>query len=129
MEPIYINGARRVLSQLSVVSIRTMLGGGGDCGFIYMYITQTNLNSSAQQNRFNKSHIQAKIQLCFIAFCKGSTRVFWFQRHTRGLCSIPFQNFDDRLSWRSNSIPLFLIKPFNKEKEMKILSTYLPLSL
>ena len=28
------------------------------------------LNSSAQQNRFNKSRIQALIQLFFIGFCK-----------------------------------------------------------
>ena len=33
-------------------------------------------------------------------------------------------NFDGKLSWRSNSIPFFLIKPFKEEKKMKILSTY-----
>ena len=46
---------------------------------------------------------------------------------TRGLCSIPFTYFDGRLSWRSNSIPFFVIKPVKEEKEIKIRSTYLPL--
>ena len=72
--------------------------------------------------------MQAKIHV-FHPLSQGSSREFWFQTRPQGLCSIPFTYFDGRLSWWSNSIPFFVIKPFKEEKEMKILSTYLPLSV
>ena len=59
----------------------------------------------------------------------GSSRAFWFHRRPRGLCSIPFTNFDGKISWRSNSIPIFVIIPFKEEKAMKIPITYLSLCL
>ena len=59
----------------------------------------------------------------------GSSRAFWFQRRPRGLCSIPFTNFDGKISWRSNSIPIFVIIPFKEEKAIKIPITYLSLFL
>ena len=93
------------------------VGGGGALWFD-KYITQRNLNSSAQQNRFNKSRIQAKIHLFFVAFCKVHLGRFGFKT-ARGLYSIPFTNFDGRLSWRSNSIPFFLINPSKKGNKMK----------
>ena len=67
----------------------------------------------------------------FVFHCllQGSSWAFWFQRRPWGLCLIPFTNFDDRLSWRSNIIPFFLIKPFKEEKDMQKLSTYMLLLL
>ena len=59
----------------------------------------------------------------------GSSRAFWFQRRPRGRCSIPFTNFDGKISWRSNSIPIFVIIPSKEEKAMKIPITYLSLFL
>ena len=54
-------------------------------------VTQRNLNSSAQQNRFNKSRIQAKIHLFFIAFCKVPLRSFGFKDDLEGFVQYPLR--------------------------------------
>ena len=96
-EPIYINGATLhkrsqtfSLSKGSVISFRTMSEGGGHCGLIY--VTHRNLNSSAQPNRFNKSRIQAKTSLFFIAFCKVHRGSFGFIDDPEGFVKYPLSN-------------------------------------
>ena len=61
----------------------------GHCGLLY--ITQRNLNSSAQQNSVNKSGIQAKIHLFFIAFCKVHLRSFGFKDDPEGFVQYPLR--------------------------------------
>ena len=46
-------------------------------------------NSSAQQNRLNKSSIQAKIHLFFIAFSKVHLRSFGFKDGPEGFVKYP----------------------------------------
>ena len=73
-----------------MISFRTMSGGGGGhCGLLY--ITQRNLNSSAKQNRFNKSRIQAKNHLFFIAFCKVHLMSFGFKDDPEGFVQYPLR--------------------------------------
>ena len=86
LEPIYINGARRFFSKLSVISFRTI--SGVHCGLLN--ITQRNLNSSAQQNRFNNSRIQENSSV-FIAFCKVHLRSFGFKDDPEGFVQYPLR--------------------------------------
>ena len=71
-----------------MISLRTM---SGHC--VLLYTTQRNLNSSAQQNRFNtsKSRIQAKIHLFFIAFCKVHLKSFGFKDDPEGFVQYPLR--------------------------------------
>ena len=117
-EPIYINGdslhkwIQTFFAQRVCVLFQNYVRG--HCGLLH--ITQRNFNSSAQQNRFNKSLMQAKINLFFIAFCKVHLGSFGFQTRSRRLFLIPFTYFDGRLSWRSNSIPLFRNKTLQRRE-------------
>ena len=100
---------------------------GEHCGVLY--ITQRNSNSSTQQNRLNKSRIQAKIHLFFIAFCKVHLRSLGFKDDPEGFVQYALRiSTVDYLGGRI-AFHFFVIKPFKEEKEMKIRSTYLPLSL
>ena len=120
-----MNGARRYLSNLSVISFRTM--SGKHCGLLY--INQRNSNSSAQQNRFNKSRIQAKIHLFFIAFCKDPLRSFGFKDDPEGFVQYPLRISTVDYHGGRIAFHFFTIKPFKEDKKkMKIRSTYLPLS-
>ena len=61
-------------------------GGGGQCGLIY--ITQRNLNSSAQLNRLNKSLIlESENSAVFIAF----SRRFGFKDDPEGIVQHPLR--------------------------------------
>ena len=60
-------------------------------GGIFVYITQRNLNSSAQQNRFNNARFKRKIQLFFIAFCRVHLGPFGFKDVPEGLVYYPLR--------------------------------------
>ena len=94
-EPIYINGAtlhkrsQTFFEQIIFFFYFFQNYVGGHCGLLH--ITQRNLNSSSQQNRFNKSLMQAKIHLFFIAFLWVHLESFGFKHDPKGFVQYPLR--------------------------------------